>query len=330
MTIQPYKNISEENVYTWPNPHFPFKCLLNHEKCRIFILENIPHNYIWLEKYKNNIRETDFFFVTLGWFLSQHLANQSRCILDQLNLNRDNFYILYNSPEEESNGTTFGLEGSVINHNAWLNEHELTLLSRAKKYRALYIARPTDFKRHYLAQQVKGLALAAGGFNHRNLQVDLPPADNDAGKQLTKKEICELINESKCGLCLSREEGACYSSSEYLLCGVPVVSTYSRGGRDVWYTEENSIICDDSPLAVEEAVKEAQVKNWNPDLIRDSHVQQAKLYRARFISKLQSVLDHRGVTTLGAKELFKNNFEWYCNEGSQCCPHINELNKYFT
>ena len=50
---KPYKNISEENVYTWPNPHFPFKCLLSHEKCRIFILENIPHNYIWLEKYKN-------------------------------------------------------------------------------------------------------------------------------------------------------------------------------------------------------------------------------------------------------------------------------------
>ena len=254
--MKPYKIIFEQDVYTWPNPHFPFKCLLNHKKCRIFILENIPHNYIWLDKYKNNIRDTDFFFVTLGWFLSGHLANQSRAILDQFKLNIDNFYILYNSPEEESNGLKFGLKGSVINHNAWIDEQALKPILLTKKYKALYIARPTDFKRHYLAQKVKGLALAAGGFNHRNLQVDLPPSINEAGKHLTKKEICEIINESNCGLCLSREEGACYSSSEYLLCGVPVVSTRSRGGRDVWYTEENSIICTDSEEGVKEAVEE--------------------------------------------------------------------------
>ena len=326
--MQLYKNISEENVYTWPNPHFPFKCLLNDEKCRIFILENIPHNYIWLEKYKNNIRETDFFFVTLGWFLSQHLANQSRAILDQFKLNINNFYILYNSPEEESNGLKFGLRGSVVNHNAWIDENALKPLSLRKKYRALYIARPTDFKRHYLAEKVKNLALAAGGFNHRNLQVDLPHADNDTSKRLSKKEICEIINESQCGLCLSREEGACYSSSEYLLCGVPVVSTYSRGGRDVWYTEENSILCEDSAKAVKEAVKQAQVKKWDPELIRSRHLEQAQIYRERFINKLEAVLGCNGITSFSAEELF-NNFEWYCNEGSQCCPHINDLNKYF-
>ena len=327
--MQAYKNISEENVYTWPNPHFPFKCLLNHEKCRIFILENIPHNYVWLEKYKNNIRETDFFFVTLGWFLSEHLANQSRTILDQFKLNIDNFYILYNSPEEESNGLKFGLKGSVINHNAWIDEQALKPILLTKKYKALYIARPTDFKRHYLAQKVKGLALAAGGFNHRNLQVDLPPSINEAGKHLTKKEICEIINESNCGLCLSREEGACYSSSEYLLCGVPVVSTRSRGGRDVWYTEENSIICTDSEEGVKEAVEEAQKITWNAELSRARHIEQAQGYRIKFINKIQEVLQQADITCFSAQELFEKDFQWYCNEGSECCPHIDYLKNYF-
>ena len=38
-------------------------------------------------------------------------------------------------------------------------------------------------------------------------------------------------------------EGANYSSSEYLLCGLPVVSTESSGGRDYWFDDYNSIIC---------------------------------------------------------------------------------------
>ena len=325
-----YEQMKEEDVYTWPNPHFPFKCLLDHKECRVFILENIPHNYTWLDKHKNSIRETDFFFVTLGWFLSQHLANQSSCILAQLNLNRDNFYILYNSPEEESNGTSFGLRGSVINHNAWLNEQDLRRLPLAKKYRALYIARPTDFKRHYLAREIKGLALAAGGFNHRTPQVDLPPADNDTGNYLTKKEICEIINESHCGLCLSREEGACYSSSEYLLCGIPVVSTWSLGGRDVWYNEYNSIICEDTPEAVAEAVTEAVHRKWDASLIREMHQSQASGYRNKFLGALQDVLNRLTSPTVDAERVFKENFTWYCNSNSNATPHLRDVESYFT
>jgi glycosyltransferase involved in cell wall biosynthesis len=37
---------------------------------------------------------------------------------------------------------------------------------------------------------------------------------------------------------------------EYMLCGTPVVSTPSTGGRDVFFTPENSIIRDDNPKAV--------------------------------------------------------------------------------
>ena len=37
--------LKEEDIYTWPNPHFPFKCLISHPKVRVFIIENISHNY---------------------------------------------------------------------------------------------------------------------------------------------------------------------------------------------------------------------------------------------------------------------------------------------
>tara|TARA_R110000824_G_scaffold86593_2_gene214147 strand:+ start:4265 stop:5251 length:987 start_codon:yes stop_codon:yes gene_type:complete len=324
-----YKNIREEDIYTWPNPHFPFKCLLEDDKCRIFILENISHNYSWLKQYKDLIRETDFFFVSLGWHLSPHLANQGRCIIDQLNLNLNNFFILYNCPQEERNGAGFGLQGEVINHNAWLDESNFNFTGMLKKYNALYIARPTDFKRHYLAANVKKLALAAGGHNHRNLRTELPPCENDPFKRLTKDEICEIINISKCGLSLSREEGACYSSSEYLLCGVPVVSTRSKGGRDVWYNEDNSIICDDTKESVALAVEDCIGRRWDGPKIRLTHQQQAQLYKDKFLAKLKETLRRFGALDIDATRLFYENFRWYCNPNSNATPHIDTLNNYF-
>ena len=49
---------------------------------------------------------------------------------------------------------------------------------------------------------------------------------------------------SQVGLCLSKSEGAMFASIEYLLCGLPIVSTKSVGGRDIFFTDENCIIAD--------------------------------------------------------------------------------------
>jgi len=106
--------MDEDHIYTWPNPHFPFKCLISHPKVRVFILENIPHNYNWLKKYKDKIRENDFFFVILGWNLSKHLAEHSRFTIDNLGLINENFFILYNSHEEKRNGEELNLKGKVM------------------------------------------------------------------------------------------------------------------------------------------------------------------------------------------------------------------------
>ena len=45
---------------------------------------------------------------------------------------------------------------------------------------------------------------------------------------------------------MSSQEGAMYSSVEYLLCGLPIVSTKSTGGHDVFFTDTNCIIAEDS------------------------------------------------------------------------------------
>ncbi len=106
---------------------------------------------------------------------------------------------------------------------------------------------------------------------------------------------------------LSPEEGACFSSSEYLLCGLPVVSTPSKGGRDVWYDEYNSIVCEPTPDAVALAVEEFVRNRRDPQRIREKHIKQAQEYRAKFINVLADVFHRFGVEDNPVK-YFQGNY----------------------
>jgi hypothetical protein len=69
-------------------------------------------------------------------------------------------------------------------------------------------------------------------------------------KKVYAFNIYKEINKAHVGLCLSAEEGAMFVSAEYLLCGIPVVSTRNKGGRDVMFTPEHVFIADDTPESV--------------------------------------------------------------------------------
>lgn len=59
---------------------------------------------------------------------------------------------------------------------------------------------------------------------------------------LSASQVCAALNRCEVGLALSELEGPCWASTEYLLCGLPVVTTPCSGGREVWYNEGNSIV----------------------------------------------------------------------------------------
>ena len=50
-------------------------------------------------------------------------------------------------------------------------------------------------------------------------------------------------------------EGANYSTGEYLLSGLPVVTTTSQGGREYWLNSKNSVTCSPSTDSLEESIK---------------------------------------------------------------------------
>lgn len=283
--------------YTWPNPAFPFREYYSGSNCRVFIIENIQHNWEWLSRYHKKIRDNDVFFVYCGWYHSESFAKEADQIFSELKLNKRNFFIMFNSPREMENFSSYGFEGDVINHNAWLDENLVmkVIPNTPKLYDALYIARLSAFKRHGLASEVSNLALVAG-INHGNpINEDLPSYVYRNEKPLTPEEVCVKINQSVCGLILSEMEGACFSSSEYLLCGIPVVSTKCFGGRDVWYDDYNSIVVEPDPNKIKDAVDIFMQNPKNPYKIRNAHIEKAQYYRNRFIDALGDFFDIYGV-----------------------------------
>jgi SAM-dependent methyltransferase/glycosyltransferase involved in cell wall biosynthesis len=294
--------------YVWPNPAFPFRIYFDDPRCRIFLIENIQHNWKWLKGYHGRFKESDVFLVLCGWYHGEAFAKEAAAVFCLLDLKREQFLFLYNSPEEAAHFETFGFKGYVVPQNAWLDENNVMRpLERDKKFNAIYVARPSAFKRHYLARRVQRLALVAG-MNHGNPAVELPRHDYLNSGPLTQIEVCEKINEAKCGLILSETEGGCFASSEYLLCGVPVVSTYSKGGRDIWYNDYNAIVCSPDENDVAQAVDYFVRNPRDPEKIRAAHIAQAEQYRERFVSILAGIFQRFGIEDVNPKQYFRSSF----------------------
>jgi glycosyltransferase involved in cell wall biosynthesis len=287
--------------YTWPNEAFPFRVYFCSNTLTILLIENIQHNFKWMNLYKDSINNGNFvFLVYCGWHLDNNMLYEDSRILNHLGIDKSRFYILFNSQEEMKTYSEAGFQGELINHNCWLDEdgpmRPMPELLSHRKYNAVYVARHSPFKRHQLASSVDNLCLVMGN-QHGSIEVsDLPPHTYRNHSPLESSEVAEKINQSACGLILSAKEGACFASSEYLLCGIPVVSTPSKGGRDFWYTDYNSLIVSPDPAEVSKAVSYFMNNKRNPRQIRESHVRLAHECRSRFITMLGSIFSMNSIS----------------------------------
>jgi len=203
------------------------------------------------------------------------------------------------------------VHAEFVNHNCFLDERLYGFQEKGfeKKYHAALIAKMAAYKRVFLAKEVKDLALIFGDIYKSDIGEgsSIPSHMYKNEKMLSAKEVGEIVQQSYSGLCLSQIEGSCWASNEYLLCGVPVVSTVSRGGRNVWYNPTNSIVCQPNPRSVAESV-EFFVKNPpDPLIIRGECIRQTSQFRKTFVVMLQSIFDRFDVKE-DASEWFRKNF----------------------
>jgi glycosyltransferase involved in cell wall biosynthesis len=175
--------------------------------------------------------------------------------------------------------------------NLFCNEDELKYSGSSERiYDAVYTAVFAPYKRHDLLTGVENLRLITGSTDKlANLpKMGLPNVTvND--RYLTKSEVSEILSQCKCGLALSQEEGGMLASTEYLLSGLPVVSTPSIGGRDIYYQKGNHILCDPTVDAVTQAVERAARQDWDRKAIRDHAIEKSKEFRFQLAECVQGM-----------------------------------------
>ena len=218
--------------------------------------------------------------------------------------------ILCNEKEEAALLQKFKIPAVFANHNALLDYNCYTLIENKEKiYDAVLNSRLDRWKRHILAKKIRNIGLITYGFLETKeeenylkfLRRSFPHgtffnyADDGSYRWLSQEEINDIYAQSSTGLILSEVEGACFASCEYLLSGLPVVSTKNFGGRNVYFRPEYSRIVDPSQDAVLAAVNDLKSRALDPAEIRSSAIEIIKSTRSGFLEAWQMIYDTEGV-----------------------------------
>lgn len=250
-----------------------------------------------------------------AWFLylwNWHIADEAQVILEariehahRQRYPGHRFIHLCNSRQQFEAFTRLGLDAVLCSHNCLVDEriyHPMPGIP--KHYDAVHNARLKRYKRHELATGIRSLALIYAHSPNVDapqemaaIRRGLPQAhfynhDSEGNyRNLSDSEVCLHLNECRVGLCLSAVEGAMYASMEYLLCGLPVVSTESLGGRDLFFDEVNAVIVEPTPGAVRAGVEAMLARNPHPEVVRQRALARVLEQRGTFIETVQAIFD---------------------------------------
>jgi hypothetical protein len=199
-----------------------------------------------------------------------------------------------------------GIETMWCNHNAFVDERVFKPLPDAcggnvREFDAIYDARFARYKRHPLAAKVRRLALvhyATPGlcepiwwvqtlWRLRHATIINRHVWRYWPLWLSPKGVAAANNRARVGLCLSAVEGPMLASIQYLLCGLPVVTTESVGGRDAFFDGDNSITVKADPDAVAEAVRLLIERKTDPWAIRERTIERMNEHRARLFEYVE-------------------------------------------
>jgi glycosyltransferase involved in cell wall biosynthesis len=268
------------------------------------------HDYKFLFDSLNN--RTAYFICSTCWYLERsENINEFNNLLERFKIDYPNFIFitLSNTIRQLDLFNENSIKTVFCNNNCFIDEKIFfPLPDTEKKYDAVYDARLVEWKRHHLASEIDSLGLIyytipwsednsymnkiirnfaqSRFFNH---------SETGECKKLTPPEVNQALNQCRVGLCLSAEEGAMYASIQYLLAGLPVVTTPSLGGREVFFDDEITIAVEPTPHSVRAGVKEIIKRNIPPALIRQKTLERIKEHREYFISLIQNIYQQEGV-----------------------------------
>ena len=121
----------------------------------------------------------------------------------------------------------------------------------------------------------------------------LNPIEGERFRPLAPAEVNVVLNRARVGLCLSAAEGAMFASMEYMLAGLPVVSTPNLGGRDFFFDPDYCLTVPANAGAVRAAVESLVARNIPASYIRSRTLARAERERGHFIELLRQAGRHR-------------------------------------
>lgn len=175
------------------------------------------------------------------------------------------------------------------NQNIMLSEDVYRPLPGTEvRFNAVYNARPEAWKRHELAFAIPTVAYVTywypvfsspedarariGLLSGRAGHTVINPIEDGLPVMLGPEAVNQVYSRAAVGLCLSAAEGAMYAAVEYLLAGLPVVSTPSVGGRDVFFDPDYCLIVPPDPARIAEAVAELGARRVTREHIPKSRI----------------------------------------------------------
>lgn len=205
-----------------------------------------------------------------------------------------------NTNAEAAHFNRLGLESLVANQNQFADRDLFRPLTSVpyRIFDAVYNARFMRYKRHELARCVERLALIGYSFDAPEFpeirsmlrSAHLANQKDDKLRLLSEAEVNEVLNLAGCGLCLSSIEGAMTAAVEYLLAGIPVVTTTNRGGRDFFLDGRFTRWVAPDAKEVAREVKNLIDERIPPEFIRAETIRKLDAANEEFLTTLASML----------------------------------------
>ena len=95
-------------------------------------------------------------------------------------------------------------------------------------------------------------------------------------------ELSGYLSRARCGIMLSEAEGANYATVEYLLSGLPVVSTPSKGGRDEYLDPRYCLVVEPKEEVIKQAILSYKELAPDPEQVRNHTICIMESFRSRF------------------------------------------------
>lgn len=209
-------------------------------------------------------------------------------------LSRSRMTWMCSTPQEARRLSLAGFRTLWCHQNLYCNERLFEIIPREKKYDAVYTAVIEPYKRVELAAKIPSLRFVTKTVDARSRLDALGLSHAHLNEQAVGPVgVCEAINESRCGLALSAKEGGMLAFTEYLLCGLPVVSTPSIGGRHVFMDESNTRVVRPDADEVAAAVRRFVEEPVDPEAMRAGALRRIREFRAILADKVASITGER-------------------------------------